>query len=71
MASDPTSYVLVLGGGFELEHLQVIIRACSFLAHLESLNPLNYVFNDEVEPPMTPDQYYAYLQSLGIKLNPF
>lgn len=68
MASNPGSYVLVLGNGFEQQHLEVIIRAVSFLAHIESLNPLNYVFS-EIKAPMTPDEYYAYLQSLGIKLN--
>jgi len=41
----------------------VIIRAASFLAYLESLNPLNE------DSPMSPDEYYEYLQSLGIKLN--
>ncbi|HAO12148.1 MAG TPA: hypothetical protein DCQ51_13480 [Planktothrix sp. UBA8407] len=69
ISENPKDYVLVLGKGFELEHLQVIIRACSFLAYIESLNPMNYIFNDQFQSPMTPTQYYEFLQGLGIKLN--
>ena len=49
----------------------IIIRAASFLAYLESLNPLNYINYGTVdsEKTMSPDEYYQYLQSLGIKLN--
>ncbi|WP_222425183.1 hypothetical protein [Planktothrix tepida] len=49
----------------------VIIRAASFIAYLDSLNPLNYVNygGEDSEKPMSPDEYYEYLQSLGIKLN--
>lgn len=42
----------------------VIIRAASFIAYLESLNPLS-----NEDSPMTSEEYYSYLQSLGIKLN--
>ena len=68
ISEQPKDYVLVLGRGFEIEHLQVIIRACSFLAYIETLNPMNYIFNDEFQSPMTPSQYYEFLQGLGIKL---